>query len=119
MSSVIRGSDSFDSAGINACRAWVNFKGTDTVAINASGNVSSITDNGTGDYTVNFITNMPDANYCVSGSARSVDGKENLMFNLFASTTSLLVSGVRVTTTYSDTSGIHGNAETVCVEIHR
>jgi hypothetical protein len=46
-----------------ACRAWVNFNGTGTVAIRASGNVSSITDNGTGDYTVNFTTAMPDANY--------------------------------------------------------
>jgi hypothetical protein len=45
------------------CRAWVNFNGTGTVAIRASGNVSSITDNGTGDYTVNFSTAMPDANY--------------------------------------------------------
>lgn len=45
------------------CRAWVNFNGTGTVAIRASGNVSSITDNGTGDYTVNFTTAMPNANY--------------------------------------------------------
>ena len=48
------------------CRAWVNFNGTGTVAIRASGNVSSITDNGTGDYTVNFTTAMPDANYAVN-----------------------------------------------------
>lgn len=54
------------SAPIYACRAWVNFNGTGTVAIRASGNVSSITDNGTGDYTVNFTTAMPDANYAVS-----------------------------------------------------
>jgi hypothetical protein len=45
------------------CRAWVNFNGTGTVAIRASGNVTSITDNGTGDYTVNFTTALPDANY--------------------------------------------------------
>ena len=45
------------------CRAWVNFNGTGTVAIRASGNVSSITDNGTGDYTVNFTNAMPDADY--------------------------------------------------------
>jgi hypothetical protein len=51
------------SAPVYACRAWVNFNGTGTVAIRASGNVSSITDNGTGDYTVNFTTAMPDANY--------------------------------------------------------
>ncbi len=48
------------------CRAWVNFNGTGTVAIRASGNVSSITDNGTGDYTINFTTAMPDANYSAS-----------------------------------------------------
>jgi hypothetical protein len=45
------------------CRAWVNFNGTGTPAIRASGNVSSITDSGTGIYTVNFTTAMPDANY--------------------------------------------------------
>jgi hypothetical protein len=45
------------------CRAWVNFNGTGTVAIVGSGNVSSITDNGTGNYTINFATAMPDANY--------------------------------------------------------
>ena len=47
-------------------RAWVNFNGTGTVAIRASGNVSSITDNATGDYTVNFATNMPDVNYAAT-----------------------------------------------------
>lgn len=45
------------------CRAWVNFNGTGTVAIRSSGNVTSITDNGTGNYTVNLTTAMPDANY--------------------------------------------------------
>jgi hypothetical protein len=51
------------SAPSYSARAWVNFNGTGTVAIRASGNVSSITDNGTGDYTVNFATAMPDTNY--------------------------------------------------------
>ena len=55
------------TAPIYACRAWVNFDGTGTVAIRASGNVSSITDNGVGDYTINFTTGMPDANYSFSG----------------------------------------------------
>ncbi len=50
-------------------KAWVNFNGTGTVAINSSFNVSSITDNGTGDYTVNFTTAMPNINYSVAGSA--------------------------------------------------
>jgi hypothetical protein len=56
------------SAPVYACRAWVNFNGTGTVAIRAAGNVSSITDNGTGDYTVNFTTALPDANYVVNAT---------------------------------------------------
>ena len=54
------------TAGV--CRAWVNFNGTGTVAIRSSFNVSSITDNGTGDYTVNFTTAMPNANYSFAGA---------------------------------------------------
>ena len=49
------------------CRAWVNFNGTGTVALRASGNVASITDNGVGDYTVNFTTALSDANYAADG----------------------------------------------------
>lgn len=59
------------------CRAWVNFDGTGTFSpnpsttkIRASGNVSSITDNGTGDYTVNFTTAMPDVNYSFVGGGQ-------------------------------------------------
>jgi hypothetical protein len=61
------------SAPIYACRAWVNFNGTGTVAIRASGNVSSITDNGTGNYSLNFTNAMPDNNFCAVGTAR-IDG---------------------------------------------
>ena len=57
------------SAVAYGCRAWVNFNGSGTVAIRASGNVSSITDNGTGDYTVNFTTAMPDADYAMIGTS--------------------------------------------------
>jgi len=56
------------TAPIYPCRAWVNFNGTGTVAIRASGNVTSITDNGTGNYTINFTTAMPDANYMMAGT---------------------------------------------------
>jgi hypothetical protein len=59
------------TAPIYPCRAWVNFNGTGTVAIRANGNVTSITDNGVGDYTVNFTTAMSDANYAVAGSSNS------------------------------------------------
>lgn len=56
-----------DTVAQGSAKAWVNFNGTGTVAIRRAFNVSSITDNGTGDYTVNFTTAMPDANYAVSG----------------------------------------------------
>jgi len=67
------------SAPIYGARAWVNFNGTGTVAIRASGNVSSITDNGTGDYTANFTTAMPDGNYALTtaGSLSNVTGTSN------------------------------------------
>lgn len=59
--------------GINySCRAWVNFNGTGTVAIRASGNVTSITDNGVGLYTVNLTNAMPDTNYAVCGGVSAV-----------------------------------------------
>lgn len=61
------------SPGLTAgmlCRAWVNFNGTGTVAIRAAMNVSSITDNGVGKYTVNFTTAMPDANFVTVVSAK-------------------------------------------------
>lgn len=56
------------------CRAWVNFNGTGVVAIRTAYNVSSITDNGVGDYTVNFTTAMPDVNYCAISSSRTSSG---------------------------------------------
>ena len=59
-------------------KAWVNFNGTGTVAIRASGNVSSITDNSAGVYTVNFTNAMPDVNYSVIGSSReTASGNRN------------------------------------------
>ena len=63
------------------CRTWVNFNGTGTVAIRASGNVSSITDNGTGDYTVNFTTAMVDTSYAFSFGAGSGNGRTIVLYN--------------------------------------
>jgi len=87
------------SAPSYSARAWVNFNGTGTVAIRDSGNVSSITDNGTGNYTINFTTAMPNANYSVVGAA----GKNaiNLInLNTPADSYSQTISEVRLTTTY-------------------
>jgi hypothetical protein len=82
------------------CRAWVNFNGTGTVAIRASGNVSSITDNGTGDYTVNFTTAMTDVNYVMTGTS----GEGNTAFQAMCSNYNVAApttSAMRIQTTNS------------------
>jgi hypothetical protein len=53
---------------LGSAKAWVNFNGTNTVAIRGSYNVSSVTDNGTGDYTVNFTNALPNVNYSFTGT---------------------------------------------------
>lgn len=54
---------------LQGAAAWIYFNGSGTVAINDSFNVSSLTDNGTGDYTISFTNNMDSANYAVCGSS--------------------------------------------------
>jgi hypothetical protein len=103
------------SAPMYACRAWVNFNGTGTVAIRASGNVSSITDNGTGDYTINFATDMEDANYCVTGSTQRVTTGQAGGFGVKNS--SIAVGSVGVLT--SNGFGGLEDASTVSVAIFR
>ena len=61
-------------------KAWVNFNGTGTLAIRDSFNVSSVTDEGTGDYTVNFAANaLANANYCITGSISWSNGSRNIL----------------------------------------
>ena len=84
------------TAPIYMCRAWVNFNGQGTVAIRASGNVSSITDNGTGDYTVNFTTAMTDANYSLGLSyASSPTGASKDVFATVRSVLTMIAGSVR------------------------
>ena len=128
-----------DSAGANTstpaaiangiAKAWVNFNGTSTVAIRAQYNVSSITDNGTGDYTVNFTTAFADANYSVVGTATATStstsagnsGKE-MFFSLYA-TSPLSASSTRFRTNQNGGDGQFGSAPTdsatICVAIFR
>jgi len=63
-----------------SAKAWVNFNGTGTVAIRDSFNVASITDNGTGDYTVNFTAAMGNANYSFTGNGRVSIGVNTCVF---------------------------------------
>ncbi len=95
------------TAPIYACRAWVNFNGTGTVAIRASGNVSSITDNGVGDYTVNFATAMPNSNYNVALSAsNNIKGLQNFDHPYNFLTTSISASTREYNTNHVDRSHV-------------
>ena len=85
------------SAPQYAARAWVNFDGTTAspCTIKASGNVTSVTKNGTGDYTINFTTAMSDANYALSGMAVNPTGG---CFVEISSTVAPSASAVRIDT---------------------
>jgi hypothetical protein len=83
-----------------SAKAWVNFNGTGTVAIRASFNVSSITDNGTGDYTVNFTNAMTDATY---GAAALLNGGSGGSVMAPYTTTAPTTSAYRLGTRRTDT----------------
>lgn len=100
------------SAAIYAARAWVNFNGIGTVSIRGSGNVSSISDNGIGNYTMNFIVPMVDSNYSVNISAYSAIGRDTSNF------TGRTASSVVVTNYNLSSAGFSDNQE-INVTIHR
>jgi hypothetical protein len=84
-------------------KAWVNFNGTGTVAIRDSYNVSSITDNGTGDYTVNFSTALNNSNYCALGSSRVVIGTRTSIIGFSNyTTTSIRLETINLTNQLQD-----------------
>lgn len=93
----------YDNAGVQVgtlCRAWVNYKGTSTVGINASFNVSSVTYNSTGNYTINFTNAMPDAKYagiCTQAAASN----------------SYVLGGVTLTTTSYTVTNVYPGTGTV------
>jgi hypothetical protein len=95
------------TAPIYPCRAWVNFNGTGTVAIRASGNVSSITDNGVGDYTINFTTAMPDASYAAVASGRGENNTSWAVATDIGSTTSFTVVVVESSGASNDSSHVY------------
>lgn len=95
------------------CTAWVNFDGTGTVVINASGNVSSITDNGVGDYTANFTTLMANVDYGVVVSAENTTGYQVGMLQSGGKST----TSIRVLTGTPHT-GANVDSPNVSVSIH-
>lgn len=103
-----------DTVVDGSAKAWVNFNGTGTVAIRTSFNVSSITDNGTGDYTINFTSAFADANYAASYASGDASGQGRFAFGFVSAPT---------TTAFRVISATFGGASTdmsyVCVSIFR
>tara|TARA_E500000305_G_scaffold79190_1_gene64959 strand:- start:1908 stop:3965 length:2058 start_codon:yes stop_codon:yes gene_type:complete len=91
-------------------RAWVNFNGTGTVAIREDGNVSSITDNGTGDYTVNFATALPDTNYCVVGSGISVSNHPAVGVSVSSASGAQATGSIRIVVSTTGGAGSVGQS---------
>jgi hypothetical protein len=94
------------NAPMYVCRAWVYFNGSGTVGIIGSGNVSSVTDNGIGSYTVNFTTAMPDENYVMTGAcafAGANSANSPVLVNNNTAAGNQTVSLIRVATRKSET----------------
>ena len=103
--------DGFNATGdapIYACRTWVNFSGSNST-IRASGNVSSVTRNSAGNYTVNFTTAMPDANFSAVGGSDSSERQ----VSVFSFTTTTAIVRVRVPGGAFEDTGL------ICVAILR
>jgi hypothetical protein len=102
--------------GVNDAKAWVNFNGTGTVAIRASFNVSSITDNGTGDYSVNFTTAMSDANFCVQLTNKDAASQAN--FSSISTAAGSLTTALARFRVWRYT-GVVEDVDTICVAVFR
>jgi len=105
------------SAVAYACRAWVNFNGTTASpsTIRGSGNVSSVTKNGTGDYTVNFTTAMVDANYSIS--VAGIEGASGGTISKISNAAAYTTTAVRIS--YNAAGSAPYDVSTACVAIFR
>jgi hypothetical protein len=112
------GGNSSTSAEIfsGRAKAWINFDGTGTVSISDSFNVSSVTDNGTGDYTVSFTNAMANANYAFTyGMEYVITTRESV---IQVQKDSITTSGLRILTGYSYTSPGPSDPPAVSIVIH-
>lgn len=101
------------------CRAWVNYKGTATRGINASFNVSSVTFNTTGDYTINFTNAMTDANYATLVTQQRASNGTTITFTDISPSTNPTSSAVRVENIGSGATITAADASIYCVAIFR
>jgi hypothetical protein len=120
---ISNGTVSTSSANVisGSAKAWVNFNGTGTVAIRASYNVSSITDNGSGDYTVNFTTALTDASYSMAGSARftTANNYHFVTIGINDGTGTYTSSAVRINTVYGGGTLSRQDCDIVNINVFR
>ena len=88
-----------------AVRAWVSFNAVGALTIRASGNVSSVTDHGIGNWTVNYASPMPDENYAVNVTGRRDNAGANLTYGGLRGEATPTVWGVRVGIGYEGSPG--------------
>jgi len=93
----------------SAAKAWANYKGTATNAINDSFNISSVTDNGTGDYTNNFSNSLSSADYCFQGSGSASGSGVIARGPVITQHTTISASALRF---YSNRNGDNGAGPT-------
>ena len=101
-------STSMTNAITGSAKVWVNFNGTSGAINGTAFNVSSVTRNGTGDYTVNFTTAMPNTNYVVTGACQYVNTgsqtNQNIVFGINDGSGNFTTTTTRVSTKASSTS---------------
>lgn len=111
--------DSTTQVTASSTKAWVNFNGTGTVSIRASRNISSITDNGTGDYRLNFTSSLPDANYAVSGLVRRGGVNNDCAMVIDYTGTNFATTSCRIVVVPPSAYYLKIDADIVCVTISR
>jgi hypothetical protein len=105
----------------SAAKAWANLNGTGTIALRASFNVSSVVDNGTGDYSFNYTNALNSANYSRSGFARSDVSAFDFVSPSASSSHIITTSSVRMGVVSLNTSAAHDtgyDVVEVCTVIH-
>lgn len=98
-----------------SAKAWINFNGKGTIAIRRDFNVTSIVDNSTGDYTVNFATAMTDANYVVAGAVSTQYDSGVTPRSTISEPTLLNTGSVRISCTYNANTKL--DSEVVCISV--
>ena len=99
-------------------KAWVNFNGTGTAAIRDSFNISSITDNSTGNFTINITTAMANVNYSVTGGIGTTTGNNCFLFVLTEQNTAKSTTVFRINTLGSNTYILSTDPEHCYIAIH-